>query len=68
VQGGVAAALVHGACQNDGTCLCGYGFIWQGPLFDETGDIVEVAATAGGATENKQFTDVEYPPLIRAHV
>ena len=25
---------VHGTCQDDGTCLCEYGYVWQGPLFE----------------------------------
>lgn len=28
------AECVHGTCQDDGTCLCDYGYIWQGPLFE----------------------------------
>ena len=27
---------VHGTCQDDGTCLCDYGYIWQGPLTEES--------------------------------
>ena len=27
---------VHGTCQDDGTCLCDYGYIWQGPLEAES--------------------------------
>ena len=31
---------VHGTCQDDGSCLCDYGYIWQGPLA-ATSDIGE---------------------------
>ena len=31
---------VHGTCQDDGSCLCDYGYIWQGPLA-ETSDVGE---------------------------
>ena len=34
-------ACVYGTCQDDGTCLCDYGAMWQGPLSAETAERVE---------------------------
>lgn len=38
---------VHGTCQDDGTCLCDYGYIWQGPLGAELEEAATVAAANG---------------------
>ena len=44
-----------GTCQNDGTCLCDYGYLWQGPLTEDSDvgyreAIVPFPASSGGPT------------------